>query len=902
MRYDALIVGGGIAGMESGIVLADMGYKVLLVEKQASIGGKMILLSKVFPTLDCASCIATPKMAAVANHENITVLPFSEVDEIERREDGSFRVRLHRNPTFVDPAKCTGCGECELACTVAVPDQFNSNLVARRAAHIAFPQAVPKKALIDRHGSSPCSAACPAGVKAHGFVSLVRAGKHEEAFHLHMEDAPLPGSLSRACYAPCEDACTRSELEAPVSIRQIKRFMTDRYYEEHPVPEYGPPTTLEDKKVAIVGSGPAGLSAAYHLARRGYPVTIFEAADKPGGMLRYAIPAYRLPKDVLDRDIANITALGVEIRTSTKVSSVHTLKEQGFDSAFVAVGTSETWRMGIPGEDLDGVMDCMSFLRRANSGDFDTLAGQTVVVIGGGNSAIDPARMALRLGATRVLIMYRRSRAEMPAHDWEVQGALDEGVELDVLKTPKRFLGEGGTLRRLEYLDMRLCEVDDSGRRRPTPIDGSETTITADLVVLSIGLRPDTEPFSKELKENRNETLAVDDVTLATSAPGVFAGGDAVTGPLSIVNAIGQGKQAAFYMDRFMHGESLEGAVLDDRLPAVEPASVIARGAVSARPRLRAPELALAQRIPGQPEIEGCLSEDQARASANRCLDCGGCSECGECLKACPADAIDFDMRRQNREIEVGSVVLSTGFELFNPSCKPMYGYGRLPNVVDAMQMDRILAPTRPYNAVIRPSDGMAPSNIAFVLCTGSRDQTIGNRYCSQVCCMYSAKQAQLLMGALPLADITIYYIDIRAFGKGYEEFAEQTREMGVYFVKGRVGRIEETEEQNLVLHYEDICGEGGMQQAEHDMVVLSVGLLPNPEALSMFSNATLESDTMPFVREINPSLEPGRTSVDGVFVSGAASGPRDIPDTIVHSGAAAAQAAAYLTSMRAEK
>ena len=340
MRYDALIVGGGIAGMESGIVLADMGYKVLLVEKQASIGGKMILLSKVFPTLDCASCIATPKMAAVANHENITVLPFSEVDEIERREDGSFRVRLHRNPTFVDPAKCTGCGECELACTVAVPDQFTSNLVARRAAHIAFPQAVPKKALIDRHGSSPCSAACPAGVKAHGFVSLVRAGKHEEAFHLHMEDAPLPGSLSRACYAPCEDACTRSELEAPVSIRQIKRFMTDRYYEEHPVPEYGPPTTLDDKKVAIVGSGPAGLSAAYHLARRGYPVTVFEAADEPGGMLRYAIPAYRLPKDVLDRDIANITALGVEIRTSTKVSSVHTLKEEGFDSAFVVVGTS----------------------------------------------------------------------------------------------------------------------------------------------------------------------------------------------------------------------------------------------------------------------------------------------------------------------------------------------------------------------------------------------------------------------------------------------------------------------------------------------------------------------------------------------------------------------------------
>ena len=178
MHYDALIVGGGIAGMEAGIVLGDMGHKVLLVEKEASIGGKMILLSKVFPTLDCASCIATPKMASVANHENITVLPFSEVDEIERKDDGSFRVHLHRKPTFVDPAICTGCGECELACTVAIPDQFNFDLIARRAAHIAFPQAVPKKAILDRHGSSPCSITCPASVKAHGYVSLVRAGKH----------------------------------------------------------------------------------------------------------------------------------------------------------------------------------------------------------------------------------------------------------------------------------------------------------------------------------------------------------------------------------------------------------------------------------------------------------------------------------------------------------------------------------------------------------------------------------------------------------------------------------------------------------------------------------------------------------------------------------------------------
>ena len=215
MNYDVLIVGGGIAGMESALILGDMGYQVLLVEKEASIGGKMVLLSKVFPTLDCASCISTPKMAATAHHPAVTVFTYSEIDEIIKKEEGRFLVHLRKKPTFVDLAACTGCAECELVCTVAVPDEFHYNMVARRAAHIPYPQAVPKKALIDRQGSSPCSFVCPAGVKAHGYVSLVRSGRYEEAFRLHIEDAPLPGSLSRACYAPCEKECTRGDLEGP---------------------------------------------------------------------------------------------------------------------------------------------------------------------------------------------------------------------------------------------------------------------------------------------------------------------------------------------------------------------------------------------------------------------------------------------------------------------------------------------------------------------------------------------------------------------------------------------------------------------------------------------------------------------------------------------------------------
>ncbi len=903
MQYDILVIGGGIAGMETSLTLGDMGYKVLLVEKEASIGGKMVLLSKVFPTLDCASCIATPKMAAVANHENITILPYSEVDEIDRKGNGHFHVRLHRKPTFIDSAACTGCGQCELACTVAIPDQFNKDLIARRAAHIAFPQAVPKKAIIDHHGSSPCSYACPGGVKAHGYVSLVRAGHYEQAFHLHMEDAPLPGSLSRACYAPCEEKCTRAEMEGPVSIRGIKRFMVDQYYDSHPEPEYGRPDKSSGKTVAVVGSGPAGLTAAYFLAQKGHRVEIFEAASQAGGMLRYGIPPYRLPKSIVDRDIKNIIALGVEIHTDSPVSSISDLKKHGFDAIFLAMGTLEGYSMNLPGENLEGVTDCMTFLKGSATGKIDNLSGKKVVIIGGGNSAIDPARTALRLKAEKVSIHYRRSRTEMPAHDWEVQAALDEGVELHELKMPVRFIGNNGHLDAIECINMELGMPDDSGRRRPIPIDGSEKTEPVDIAILAIGLRPSTVYFAGQLDLAPNERVVTDPETLATSVPGVFAGGDVVTGPSMIIQAIGQGKRAAFYMDRFLMGKQLAGVAFDQRLPMVEHQEVLERAGsnISRRDPITLPQISQAEHTTNgiQIEVERTMSEEDARYSANRCLDCGGCAECHECIQACPADAIHFEMRRDDQDINVGSVVLSTGFELFDPRGKPAYGYGRFPNVIDAMQMDRILAPTRPYNSVVRPSDGKAPSNIAFVLCTGSRDESVGNRLCSQICCMYSLKQSQLLMGSLPLADITIYYIDIRAFGKGYDEFYEQAKGMGVYFVKGRVGRIEETASQNLTLFYEDILNSDGIKQAEHDLVVLSVGLLPNTEALSLFSGQQLESEKIPFIREIDSDLEPCKTNIEGVFVAGAASASRDIPDTIMHAGAAAAQTAAYLKKVR---
>jgi heterodisulfide reductase subunit A len=298
-------------------------------------------------------------------------------------------------------------------------------------------------------------------------------------------------------------------------------------------------------------------------------------------------------------------------------------------------------------------------------------------------------------------------------------------------------------------------------------------------------------------------------------------------------------------------------------------------------------------------EVELPFTEEEARYGANRCLDCGVCSECHECVKACPANAIDFSLRDETLTVEATSVIVSTGFNLFDAHRKPTYGYGKFPNVITAMQMDRILAPTRPFNGVIRPSDGKAPDNVAYVLCTGSRDQSVDNALCSRVCCMYSLKQAQLVMGALPLADITIYYIDIRAFGKGYEEFYQQARGMGVYFVKGRVAQIDQLDNGNLDVQYETIDADGGLRHMEHDLVVLSTGFAANLDAFRMFKGGDLEADAHAYVREIDEDINPGRTSIDGVFVAGAASAPRDIPDSILHAGAAATQAAAFLQRMR---
>ncbi len=896
MDYDALVVGGGIGGMESALKLGDMGYRVLLVEKEASIGGKMILLSKVFPTLDCASCISTPKMAATIHHPNVEVLTYAEVESVERLPGGVFRAAIRKNPRYVDEAACTGCQQCELACTVAVPDAFNADMVGRRAAYIAFPQAVPKKAVIDRPGTSPCTFACPAGVKAHGYVSLARSGEYEKAFDLILETTPLAASLGRACFAPCEEECSRGQLEGPVPVRRLKRFVADRHYASGRPPGAVPaPDT--GARVAVVGSGPAGLTAAWQLRLRGHAVRVYEAAPVAGGALALSIPAYRLPAEAVAHDVANLTAIGVEIQADRRVDDLEALRRDGFDAVLVATGTPRPLRLGVPGEDLEAVTPALDFLRAVKLGPVrPDLAGRRVVVVGGGNVAIDAARSARRLGADVDLVCLERREA-MPAFPWEVDEALAEGVHLHDGWGVRSVAGE----RSVEAIELKAClsVLDGEGRFRPRYDEERRRTLPADGVIVAIGMGADATAFEGVVDLGRGGGVRVDAASMQSRTPSVFACGDVVDGPTTIAQAAGAGARAAHMVDRYLRHLPFDPGDYDRRLPRVEPEDVLRRQ----RAYSRRDPLPDGKRLVPEPrdfaEIEAPLSAAEAHAAAGRCLDCGVCSECHECVAACPADAIHLDMRPERLEAEVGSVVLATGFRLFPADLKPEYGYGRFANVITGMQMDRLLAPTRPYNTVLRPGDGKVPERIAYVMCTGSRDHSVGNPLCSRICCMYSLKQNQLIMGALPLADVTVFSVDVRAAGKGYDEFYVQAEGMGTRFVKGRVGRIRELPGGDLAVRYEDIENGGAAREEVFDLVVLAVGVLPNTDAFRLFADGELDRDAFDYVAEADGDLSPGQTSLPGVFVAATAAGARDIPESILHAGAAVAQAAAYIERTR---
>jgi len=490
---------------------------------------------------------------------------------------------------------------------------------------------------------APCVWACPAGVDAHGYVALISQGKFKESLELVRQSLPFPGICGRVCTHPCEAACNRCKVDEPIAIRDLKRFVADyemRVGEE----EITPAPRTKEERVAVIGSGPAGLTAAHDLVKMGYGVTVFEALPIPGGMLSVGIPEYRLPREVVQKEIGAIQKLGVELKLSSPVGkdglTLDALHKQGYKAILVAVGAHSSMRLDIPGEELEGVYHGVSFLRDVNLGK-EVWVGERVAIVGGGNVAIDAARTALRLGAREVVIVYRRSRQEMPASEEEIEEAEHEGVKINYLAAPVRVLGGEGKVTGLECIRMELGEPDASGRRRPIPVEGSEFILDTDMLIPAIGQTPDLSflPGDHQFHITGRGTFDVDLGRLATNIPGIFACGDAVSGPATVAEAVGAGSRAAIAIDRYLRGEELELAEEGLPLKAVEIEDMDISDIVS-KHRQPMPRLPLKERTPGFKEVDLGFSEEMAIQEADRCLNCGVCAWCRQCAKACPFGVI----------------------------------------------------------------------------------------------------------------------------------------------------------------------------------------------------------------------------------------------------------------------
>ena len=898
---NVLIVGGGIAGMQAALDVASAGYKAYVVERQPTIGGHMLQYDKTFPTLDCASCIGTPKMVSVGQHPNIEVLSYSEVEEIDGFV-GNFKVKVRKNARYVTN-DCTGCGECASVCPVERPNEWDEGLKNRKAIYRSFPQAVPITFVVEKKDRAPCVITCPAGINVQGYIQLIGQGKYNEAVQLIMERLPLPGVLGRVCPRPCESECRRLEVDESLSIRELKRFAADQVnLEDLPVPE------IEDRpeKVAVIGSGPAGLAVAYYLRLKGYQVSIFEALPVLGGMLRVGIPDYRLPPDVLDREIDHILRLGIEVQTGKRLDTdfaLSDLEKQGFKAIFLGIGAHRGMKLNIPGEEeFEGVLDAVDFLRQVNMGK-GKIPGRRVVIIGGGNVAIDAARTALRLGSEDVSVVYRRSREEMPAYAEEIEDALAEGIKIHYLTAPVSIQGNDGKVAGFECIKTELGKPDASGRRRPMPMEGSEFVIDCDAVIPAIGQRPDLEWAKDEtgLETTRWGTLMVNPHTMQTSIAHVFASGDAVSGPATVIEAVSSAHKAVEAIDLYINGGDLD--LFAEELSAQEPPGrdwqEIPKGIVR-ETRGQASHRSAKESGSSFDEVNLGFSEEEAQREAWRCLNCGGCSECMECMKVCQAKAIDHNMKDEELELEVGSIILATGFDLMDPSPMEQFGYGKFPNVFTSLEFERLTNATGPTSGAILTRNeewvfDQPPSSVAILHCIGSRDVNY-HEYCSRVCCMYALKYAHLIKDRVG-EDTAVFnfYIDMRCFGKGYEEFMNRVQSEGVKLVRGKAALVTDKaedpeEEGKLIVIAEDTLSSKVMR-VPVDMVILSAAMQARADALEVSRTFGLSIGRDGFFLEEHPKLEPVSTATAGVFIGGACQGPKDIPDTVAQAKGAASEA-----------
>jgi heterodisulfide reductase subunit A-like polyferredoxin len=541
--------------------------------------------------------------------------------------------------------------------------------------------------------------------------------------------------------------------------------------------------------------------------------------------------------------------------------------------------------------DLSGVYGFTDFLKALSRGEKVEI-GKRIAVVGGGNVAIDVARSALRIGGEEIHILCVESKEEMPAFGEEIKKAEEEGIVIHTRRMPKRIVGVSGKTIGIETLEC-ISVFDQDGLFNPQVKANTEKVLEADTVIVAIGQEVDYTLLKAAdgVLVTKRGLLVVDDITMQTNIPNVFAAGDMVTGPGLVIDAIAQGHEAALSMDRYLKGEDLKKGRIK-RQPLVAP---VPEREFEKQPRVTLPTLPVDERINTFEEVELGLTEEMAIREAKRCLNCNICSLCQQCVEACEAEAIQHDMEEELIEIETGAIVVATGFDLYDATRKPEYGYGKYENVITGLEFERLINASGPTEGHLE-IHGKEPQNVVFIQCVGSRDKE-ENEYCSRVCCMYTAKQAHLVREKIPNANLTIYYTDMRAFGKGFEEFYNRVQGEGITYLRRDLGDpIEITKNEHGVL----VTAEGH-PPIEADLVVLATGIIPRQDTQDLVRTLNINQSADGFLLEAHPKLRPIDTFTDGIFLAGCCQSPKDIPDTVAQASAAAVRAATPLAQGKVE-
>ncbi len=549
-------------------------------------------------------------------------------------------IRVIEKAPYFKPLFCHHCEDapCALACPEgAITKDPKTGVVLVDSEKCNGCNAVVGKSGAEKQQTSACKAGCPAHIDVQGFVNLAAKGKFQEALELIKLASPFPSICGRVCPHPCESDCKRDQIDKPVGIRAIERFLgdLDLKAKKRYLPEI---KARKKERVAIIGSGPAGLTCAYYLAKEGYKVTIFEKAKVLGGMLTAGVPPYRLPRNIVDAEIKMIRNMGVTMKTGVEVGkdkTVAQLRKDGFKAFFLAVGAQESVRLGVPGEDLGGIYRGLDYLRQLNVGKPVRL-GERVAVIGGGNVAMDAVRSARRLGSAKAFILYRRGMEEMPSTPEEIKQCREEGISIKTLAQPVRFIGNNGRVKSIECVKMRLTEADESGRRKPEPIRGSEFRVNVDAVITALGQESDWCCLTPECACTLTEwgTMKIDPLTLQSDDPDIFAGGDAARGPKTVVEAIADGRQAALSIGRYLRGENLRLG-REIQLKAIQEPQ---KGKYDRIARAKMACLEAKKRVKNFNEVQKGLTKGATVQEAKRCISCGTC-----CVQTCPYDVMQFN-------------------------------------------------------------------------------------------------------------------------------------------------------------------------------------------------------------------------------------------------------------------